>query len=642
MKYHSDGRRPPRLVRLCALVALLVPLLAACGGPAAPPVAGNATTVANTASTSAATTAGSTTAATTGAGTAAAATTTTGGTAGAATTAVAGSTTVSAATASAAQTLPAMTTTVANTAQAGAAVSSEPAPPDQQVLRVGFVEPESIDPATFTSATAAATVAQLFTGLTGFGPDLKPVPAIAESWQFNQDNTQVTFKLRDSQWSDGKLLTAGDFVYAWRRLADPRTASPTASFITGVVKGATALNSTPVSDTAKLQQAAANFGATALDPRTLQVTLEKPAPFFLSIAAVADLVPGRKDIVEQYGAAWTDPAHLVGNGPFVLKSWTKGSEMTLASNPHYYAGQPRLATLSFRFVSEAVAFANYQAGAIDTGPVPPAEVAGVRANPQLKDQIVASNQLGAFMLSWNTTAPPFDNVKVRQAFAAAIDRQTIVRQVVNGVGTPAYSFIPPGMPGHLTEAEAGDAAQRYDPAKAKALLAEAGYPNGRGFPALKLTYRNDTPYSLVTQRAQADLQNNLGVKIELDPREPRTYFAQVYKSPPQFFFAGWRADFPDPYDWDTIVLGPGNDPGKWQNAQFARLIDQADREADPNKRIADYKQAERIAAQDAARVFVYWFGTFWLRQPYVKGLTTTPMDLIPGQYFFKDAWIAKH
>src|SRR5919199_1991438 len=447
----------------------------------------------------------------------------------------------------------------------------------------------------------------------------------------------------DDAGHDGSPVPPADFVYAGRRLAAPRPASPSAYFITGVVKGPTALNSTPVSDTAKLQQAAANLGVKALDPRTLQVTLEQPAPFFPSIAA--NLLPLRQDVIEQYGAKWATPGHLVGNGPFVLKSWTKGSELTLAPNPHYYAAPPRLTEVTFKFFADpATCLPNYQAGQVDECLPSPQQADALRADPQLKDQVLDLPALGTASLDWNMSKPPFDNLKVRQAFAAAVDRQTIVQQALHGVGTPAYSFIPPGMPGHLTEAEAGTV-QRYDPARAKQLLAEAGYPGGHGFPALTLLYPDFSPQAVITQRSAADLQRTLGITITLKPggKTPGQYFGSLSPaSPPDFFFMGARFGLPDPNMAHVGFFGPGKEPGRWQNADFSRVLAQAAQATDPGQRLALSKQAEQILVRDAARVFVLWFGTFGLIKPYVKGLTYTSRDYLPGESTLQDAYILKH
>jgi oligopeptide transport system substrate-binding protein len=619
---------PMRRASLIAIGALLIPVLAACGSTPAAQIPTSAP---------AATSAPAQTAApeATGAATEQSATS------------APAETAAPAATAGAEQ--PTATTGQASRPGEGAANPADLASADQQVLRVRLVsEPASIDPTHDQDTTQETVIKQLFTGLMRMTPDLKPEGALADSWSFNEDNTQVTFKLKDTKWSDGQPVTAKDFAYAWQRFIDPRTASEYVSLVTGVIKGATELNTTPVSDTAKLQQAIGNLAIKALDDKTLQVNFEKPAPFFLDIAALGNMAPVRQDVVEKGGDKWTEPGSLIGNGPFILKAWTKGSDMTLAPNPNYYEGQPKLTTLNFKFIADdPTAFANYQSDEIDmSNTVPQAEIPGIRSNPQFQDQIARSSQLATYMLGFNTTKPPFNNQKVREAFSLAIDRKTLADQVLNGVPTPAYSFIPPGMPGHLTQEQAGDAAkaQTFDPATAKQLLADAGFPNGQGFPELKLAFNNNSANSLITQRVQADLQNNLGVKVTLDPREPKTYFNDIQKNTPDLFRTGWNADYPDPYDWDQLVFGTGSDQnyGHWTNDQFTQLLAQADKATDADTRIHYYQEAEQVLAQDVGAAFVYWYGNFTLVKPWVKGLTYTSQDPTPGAYSYKDAQILKH
>ena len=525
----------------------------------------------------------------------------------------------------------------------------ELAPPDQQNLRVRLVsDPETIDPALDQDVSEETTVKQLFTNLTRLKPNLEPEGAVAESWQFNADNTQITFKLRDTKWSDGRPLTAKDFEYSWKRFIDPSTASPYTALVTGVIKGATELNSAQVpTDTARLPQLRDNLGVKAIDDQTLQVDLEIPAPFFPSIAALGNLAPVREDVVEKFGDRWTEPGNLIGNGPFALKSRTKGTEILLVANPNYYEGPPKLATLLIKTITDdPTALANYEADEIDIDQqVPPAEIPGLRADAQYQNQIVPGTTLSTYFYTFNVTQPPFDNLKVRQAFAAAIDRETLIKQVLNDGGqTAAYSFIPPGMPGHLTEAEAGDAAQKFDVANAKQLLADAGYPDGKGFPEVKLPFNNCCSHDLIAQRIQSDLQSNLGVKVTLDPRESTTYFSEVRRNPPAFFRNGWNADYGDPFDWDRLVFGPDSEQnyGKWKNDEFTKLLDQADKAKTPEQRIGYYKQAEEVLARDSAAVFVYWYGRFSMVKPWVKGLNYTAQDPTVGAYFYKDAQILKH
>jgi oligopeptide transport system substrate-binding protein len=515
------------------------------------------------------------------------------------------------------------------------------APADRQILRVQLTtEPSSIDPAQDQDTTQETVIQQLFSMLTRVDENLQPIPGVAESWEFNADNTQITFKLREATWSDGQPLTAQDFEYAWKRFVDPRTAAPYISLVTGVIKGATELSETPADDTAAIEQALANMGVRAVDDRTLQVDLEVPAPYFPSIASLGNLAPVRRDLVEQHGERWAEAGTLIGNGPFTLSSWTKGAEMTLGANQNYYEGAPTLQQLVFKFITDdATAFANYQAGELDLTAIPPSEIPTAR--DRFQNEVREGSQLSTYYYSFNVEQPPFDDVRVRQAIAYAIDRKAITDQIFNGLHRPASSFIPPGMPGHVTAEEAGDAAQTFDPEKAKALLAEAGFAGGQGFPPLTLAFNNNGSHGLIAQRVQSDLQTNLGIQVTLDPREPTTYFNEIQDNPPAFFRNGWNADYPDPVNWDRLVFGPGSSQnyGRWENSEFTSLLDQADQASDPDQRIDLYKQAEKVLAQDAGSAFIYWYGRIRLVKPYVSGLTVTAKDPELGAFHYKDVQI---
>lgn len=526
----------------------------------------------------------------------------------------------------------------ASTGEAGAA---NLAPPDQQILRVQLTsEPSSIDPAQDQDTTQETVIQQLFAMLIRVDENLEPIPGVAESWQFNEDNTQVTFTLRDTQWSDGQPVTAQDFEYGWKRFLDPRTAAPYVSLLTGVVRGATELTETPTDDTAAIEAALNNLGVKALDERTLQVDLEQPAPYFLSIASLGNLAPVRKDLVDQHGERWAEAGTLIGNGPFTLQSWTKGAEMSLGANPNYYEGAPTLQQLVFKFITDdATAYANYQADELEITAIPPSEIPAAR--DRFRDEVYEGSQLSTYYFGFNVNTPPFDDVNVRRAIAYAIDRAAITDQIFSGIHEPAHSFIPPGMPGHLTAEEAGEAAQTFNPERAKELLAEAGFANGQGFPPISLAYNNNGSHGLIAQRIQSDLQTHLGIQVELDPREPATYFNEVQDNTPPFFRSGWNADYPDPVNWDQLVFGPGSSQnyGKWENPEFTQLLEQAAQATDADQRIEYYKQAERVLAEDAGAAFVYWYGRLRLVKPWVSGLTITAKDPELGAFHYKDIQI---
>ncbi len=517
------------------------------------------------------------------------------------------------------------------------------APPDQQLFRVQIGEPSSIDPLQDMNTSQEAVILQLFAMLTRFDQNLTVVPGVAERWEYNTDQTQITFHLRTSTWSDGQPVTAEDFAYSWRRFLDPRNRAPYVSLLTDVIRGATELNQTAISDATAVEHALTNLGVRALDERTLQVDFVRPTPYFPSIVALGVMAPVRHDIVDQHGERWAEPGTLIGNGPFTLKQWTKGSEMTLAANPTYYAGAPTLQTLVFKFIiDDAIAYANYQADEIDLAGVPPTEIPAVRA--RFPREIHEGRQLATEFYTLNVTQPPFNDARVRRALALAINRTAITDQLLGGLHTPAYSLIPPGMPGHLTREEAGDAAQVYNPEQARKLLAEAGYPNGQGFPATRVVYNNWAGNDMIVQRIQADLQNTLSITVQLDSRESTTYFNDIQSNPPPFFRGSWVADFPDPVNWDRMVFGPGSSMnfGRWENAEFSRLLTQADQSSDPDQRIALYKQAEQVLAKDAGAVFLYWYGSLWLVKPWVSGITSTAKDPSFGAFFYKDVQILAH
>ncbi len=529
----------------------------------------------------------------------------------------------------------------------GQAAEGELAPPDQQILRVRLVTyPETLDPALDENTSEETVIKQLFTGLTRMNAELKPEPAIAESWEFSEDNTQITFTLRESSWSDGQPLTAQDFVYGWQRFLDPRTASPYAALVTGVIAGANELNTADAADSAAIEAALENLGVRAVDERTLQVDLSAPAPFFPSIVALGNLSPIRQDIVDQYAETWVEPGKLIGNGPFILQSATPGSDLTLVPNPNYFEGAPTLQQLIFLAITDdPTALANYRADELDLNQqLPPAEVPGVRADPTFADQIIAGTSLATYFYGFNSTQAPFDNPLVRRAIAHAIDRQAITDQVLNGVPTPAHSLIPPGMPGHITLEEAGEAAQTFDPERAKALLAEAGFPEGQGFPPMTIAFNNCCSHDLIAQRVQSDLQQYLGIQVELDPREATTYFSEVRRNTPPLFRSGWNGDYPDPYNWDYLVFGPESDQnyGGWSNDEFSALLDQAAAATDEDERIELYKQAERILAEDAGAAFIYYYGRLGLVKPWVRGLSYTAQDPTLGAYSYKDVQILAH
>src|SRR4051812_17073167 len=376
--------------------------------------------------------------------------------------------------------------------------SNNAAPPDQQVLRMRINgEPKTIDPALVNFANEVSLTRQLFSGLFTYDESLKVVPQLAtqvpsiDNGGLSKDGLTVSVKLKDARWSDGKPVTAGDFVYGIQRVLDPKTAAPFASSYYSVV-GAREYNTAlgtkdapkTVSD-AQLGDLRAAVGVKAADDKTVVYTLRSTDPSFLNRLASPAAYGVRQDVVAKFGDKWTEAGNLVGNGPFMLSEWAHEQRLVLVPNQNYYGDKAKLQRVVVNVIPEdAGAYAAYLAGDLDVVGVPSAVLRDVSspANP-LNGQLRKMPDLATFAVFMNSAQAPFDNQKVREAFSMAIDREAFVQGVQQGAGVVTVSWVPPGMPGYNADAGKQFA---YDPAKAKKALADAGFPEGRNLP--KVTY----------------------------------------------------------------------------------------------------------------------------------------------------------
>lgn len=521
-----------------------------------------------------------------------------------------------------------------------------PLAPDQ-VLRLDIaLEPVTLDPNMAEDTTSTSVLSPMYEGLTRFRPDLTVEPAIAQSWDFAPDGKAVTFKLRDSKWSDGSAVTAKDFEYSWKRLLNPQTASAFASILTQDVVGADAFNSTAVpTDTAKLPEREAALGIKAVDDKTFQVSLNAPATYFLAVTALANVVPLQRAAVEKGGAKWTEPPNHVSNGPFVLKSWQHQSSITLEPNPNYWDKKPTLTRIAIAIRAEEKASEEaYKNNELDMSRVPAADIGALRADPKLGKEILQGSLLANTYIGFNMNKEPFIGEKgklVRQAFSQAIDRQSLVDVVEKGVQISATSFIPPGLFGYQS-----DIGFKFDPAKAKATLQKAGYADAKALGKITLLYNSPPPANKARFEFVADqLSKNLGVDIDLQSLEPAATLALLKKDPPQMFRWGWNADYPHPNDFLNVVFSSksAQNYGRYNNPQFDKLVQDAAREGDQAKQLQLYNQAQQILVDDAPAIFLYYSGRFRLIKPYVKDLFPTPQDQdIPGVYFLRLTKIAQH
>jgi oligopeptide transport system substrate-binding protein len=518
--------------------------------------------------------------------------------------------------------------------------------PDSFITNL-YGEPATIDPNKVSWAREITIVNQCFEGVLGFNPDLslKPVTATDipsfENGGISSDGLTYTFKLRqDVTWYDGAKVMAKDYVYGIKRMLSPSLAADYASFYFDIL-GAKEYNSSADKDDSIKKQLRDSVGITAFDDYTLQIKLSNPRPSFLQVMALWPAYPIREDMINEYGNQWTEPGNYIGNGPFILSEWVHGDHITLKANPNYWGNnKPKVSQIVFKIISDAnAALAAYKNDEIYLVEVPAGSERAIMADPALSKEILRYPVLRTMGVAFNVKSEPFNNVKVRQAFATAIDRVSYINKVRAGVGKPAYSWISPGSPGY--DASLGQE-YKFDPVKAKKLLAEAGYSDVHKLPPIKYIYGNDTNSSMDAQFIQGQLKANLGINIILEPMESKAYMAAINSINYQVSFYGWLA-FPDPDNWLYLAFQTGSfmNANNYNNPQFDELCIKASQELDYTKRMELWAKAHEIIVRDVPMASTYYVEKLWLLKPYVKGLTTTRVDATPGDSFYSNITVDK-
>jgi len=459
----------------------------------------------------------------------------------------------------------------------------------KQVLsfpNVGTTDIATLDPALGPDANSGVAVSMIYSGLVKNDKNLNVVPDQA-TWQISGNNNVYTFTLRpDVMFSDGTPITAQSYVYTWTRALLPVVDSGIASFFEQYVVGANDVNS---------GKNTILTGVKALGAHTLQVTLTQPTPFFLEELTNSLFFPLNSAVIERYGQKnWTQHVSesAVGTGPFMVKEWDHNVKMVFVPNPHYYGKKTKLTEVDMFFVNDpSTAFKSYRAGQYDfvwnlnpTDQLTGASMPGFVRNPLLQTDI----------LFFDNTQPPFNHVAVRQAFAYATDRATLVHAIFKDSVTVAPTIIPPGMAGYQSDY----AGLPLDTAKAKSLL-QSVYPDVSKVPTITFSYPSSQVSNIEAAALQQMWQTALGIQVKLRSVELTAYTDEQQKHLIQFGFTQWGADFPDPYDWLTLNLfsNASNNNGQWNNPTFDHTVMQADT-LSGDARIALYNQAERIAISD--------------------------------------------
>ncbi|MGH2649901.1 MAG: peptide ABC transporter substrate-binding protein [Actinomycetota bacterium] len=490
----------------------------------------------------------------------------------------------------------------------------------EQVFRINnLVEPESLDPGVVTGVPEHRIISNLFEGLAVNDPrDLSPQPGMAKSWTISKDGLVYTFTLRDAAWTDGRKVTAHDFVYAWERVLNPKSGAKYAQQLF-YLKNGEEYNKSKITDFSQV-------GVKALDDKTLQATLRCPTAYFLDLTTFYTLYPVPRWAIEAHGKDWVKPGKIVSNGPFKLASWVPQRDLVLEKNPaHWDAANVKLQRAVFIPTDDLnTAYKQFQAGDSDWIPnVPPAQIDAARQRPEY----YATPYLGTYYFRFNVTRPPGNDVRVRKALSMAVDRESLTKFVTKAGEIPTSSFVPVNMRGYE-----GIRGLAFDPAAAKKLLAEAGYPDGKGFPKTELLYNTNELHRVITQAVQQMWKENLGIQVDLVNVEWKVYLNQQAKLDYQISRAGWIGDYVDPNTFlDMWITGGGNNQTGWSNKRYDDGIARAGCGiVDPKERMKLFNDAERLLVVEEVPIMpLYTYVNKGMLSRKVKGWHPNILDQHP-------------
>lgn len=492
---------------------------------------------------------------------------------------------------------------------------------DEKILSVQTgPDPETVDPALNSAVDVGEMILHAFEGLLKLDENGDPEAGQAEKWEVSEDGLTYTFHLRDGlKWSDGSDLTAEDFVYSWQRVCDPNVAAPYAETVLGMVEG---YDKAVAGDIEKL-------GVEAKDDKTFVVHLANPCPYFESLAAFATLNPVQKETIETNGDAWaTEADTYISNGPFYMAEWVPGSYVLMKKNPNYWdADSIKLDGIKFNLIEDAnAAYSAYQTGEIlMVKDVPTEEIPSLKDN----DEFHVEPLIGTYYISLNLEKAPFDNKLVREALSLAIDREYVANTLMQGTYSPAGNIVGPGWKdtdGSEFHDKSNGGSEYIDSSdydanlqKAKDLLKEAGYPDGKGIP--KIDYLiNDSGYHKVVGEYLQKAWGELGIDVTVDVVEWASFTPMRRNGDFMAARNGWVGDYTDPSNiLELFTTDNGNNDGNYSNPAFDAAIEKSRTTTDAAERSAVLHEAEDIIMEDAGCIPVAYYNDFYLMSSKVTG-----------------------
>ena len=502
----------------------------------------------------------------------------------------------------------------------------------QEMVFVLNNEPDTIDPTITNNSFATPFLINCFEGLVTYDENGEVVPGNAESWECNDDLTVYTFHLRDGlKWSDGSPLTANDYVYSALRVLDPATGAQYVNMISDYVVNGTEYYAGTAS--------AEEVGVKALDDLTLEFTLVAPCPYFVDLVSMWVYVPVQEATVEANGDKWTASADTyIGNGPFKVTEIKMGESYVLEKNENYWdAENVTLDKLTYRYILDvSTALTAYENGEVDgVRTIPSSDMARLKAE-NAGVQTVGS--YGTVYYDINCSKEPYDNPLVRKALCLAIDREALINNVAQLDAQPAFSFYAPGyvVDGKdLTEGRSDfGLSANADVEAAQAALAEAGYPNGEGFPTVQLSFYSDDNVKKIAEAIKEMWEQNLGIKVEVSSADWAVFYDAVQNGNYEVAAMGWSADYVNPMSFLPLLYTDDvTNNSFYSNPDYDAIVDQVKAEKDPSKFAELVKQADELVSADYPVLPLYYKSNNYLIKDYIQGVYMTSSSNL----YFKNA-----
>ena len=482
-------------------------------------------------------------------------------------------------------------------------------------------EPQTLDQAHTSIDVEANILKDLYEGLTVYDAGGNVIPGCAESWTVSDDGLVYTFKIRENaKWSNGDPVTADDFVFSFRRIENPKEAAGYANILYPI-KNAEAIN-TPKEGAEPV--AVDQLGVKAVDAKTLEITVERPTPYFLTLMAHQTALPFHKASVEKLGVDFVKPGNMISNGAFMLSENVANDHIAVVKNPNYWdAANVKLDKVIFYPTEDqAAAVRRFEAGELDLNYYFPTDQLSFLRQKFGEEEVRIPAALSVYYYAFDESQPPFDDLRVRQAMSMAIDRDFLGEKVFSGAQLPLYSFVPPGIPGYTAAVPDFASMSQLDREdKAKGLLKEAGYGEGGKPLNIEIRYNTNDNHKKVAT-AVADMWKGLGATVTITNSDTKSHYAYLQEGGKfNAARAGWSADYPDPENFLAMYISTNKtfNYGHYNNPEYDALMKKSYEERDPAKRYQILHDAEQLLMNEVGVAPLMVYASPWLVSKKVHG-----------------------